>query len=399
MKRIYYQSIGALALMLFTASCGSRTDSRAIVKDVNDSNKLIWQDQGKIYTGSCAKDLPVNRANCSANIAQQTLEQATKKANENAQRDLSKATYDVNAEIKSLKDKDPSIIAMKADIANLSKQRDELAKTTAATSKALKSQQDLKPKFEAEISNRDAQIVAIDKRLQQTPNDHDLIRLRLQLSDERARFAERLAACVAMIDTLTKKLDWDNKELSDVNSDLLVAEKELKDAYDTLPVTSEQLVSLQSRLSLVQAGIAAMPGVFEYISRADITYRGNLLSPQQQLTLTWIMVSSVTLEQGRYVVESGYTDFCDQQVRTEYSNYVLTKIQITYLSPCGGSSEVFTCGEATCGNSSNKTVTVLSRDHYRFKRGSDVAVFKFSRADWQEPGTSEPRSHSDIQRH
>ena len=144
-----------------------------------------------------------------------------------------------------------------------------------------------------------------------------MIRLRLQLSDERARFAERLAACVAMIDTLTKKLDWDNKELSDVNSDLLVAEKELKDAYDTLPVTSDQLVSLQSRLSLVQAGIAAMPGVFEYISRADITYRGNLLSPQQQLTLTWITVSSVTLEQGRYVVESCYTDFCDQQVRTE----------------------------------------------------------------------------------
>jgi hypothetical protein len=382
-------SIALVSLVGITmSSCGhervqsAKTADIASPGQVGEDNALIWMDQGKVFVGQCVKGSPVSRANCGTNTTQRSLEETRKSANDNALAESRKVASDVDAETKRLKDSDPSITSLRNQVATLANQKQALTSSTDTVSASLKLNQGRKVILDRDIEDRNGQIAAIDKRLAQTPNDEDLMALRAQLVAERSLMVRDLGMVSAQIDTLTRRLAWENQQLADVTSKLTAAEKVLQDTYDTLIVTSDALVTLNQRMALIQAATTGLGQIFDYISRADIVYRGQLFSRAQQLALTWIVTQQVTLDQGRYVVESGHTSFCPQQVRTQYANGVLAKVTLSYLSPCSGTTNEYLCINKVCSFSSSRVVTVLSRDHYRFKDGSDEAIFKFERAEF-----------------
>jgi hypothetical protein len=216
--------------------------------------------------------------------------------------------------------------------------------------------------------------------------------------EQKAEFTEQSTAIAETITALTRKLAWENATLEKVTADLTATQQELTKVYAELEVTSPKLVQLNGDLKITQRTQSKVDGVFQKIARADVTYAGSTFSANEQNILTLLKSTLGTgLKQGTYQKEPGGYNFCPQRVTPTISNGVMTSVRLTYLSPCGGSSETYTCTQNSCKLSNNRAeVKVLGFERYEFIDSGYKAFFKFQSSDMSGEGTPNgPLTHAE----
>lgn len=383
-------SIGLIALSFVSVvSCSndhpvaenSSLNSVANPGDPGSPNVLYWQDKTDSFKAACTADKPTTRENCAIGIIKTPSADITKRATEAGQRTLDASVAAVAAEIKTLKDADPSIQSLANQVAILTNQKNALDAGIAAETKQIAAYTASKAQLDAQIAADDAQLAAIAKELVATPNDPDLLALQAKVQSERNTFAASSAVVATRIASAQQHLAWQQATLAAVTANLKARQDELKKTYDELMVTSAKLDQLKAAQAFAQASLNGIPSVMKFIANADVTYRGNLWAAPLQDSLRLIdsaFSGTTLLNAGRYKVESGSSSLCPQKVvPTSQGNVV--KLNITYLSPCSGTTNTYTCDKNVCRYSS-VTVTVLDSTHYNYRDGSYNAVFKFDSA-------------------
>ena len=101
------------------------------------------------------------------------------------------------------------------------------------------------------------------------------------------------------------------------------------------------------------------------VATAEEIMNGDVCGPQEP---------EYWLEDGAYTVESGYTGYCDQRIRANYEDNVLTSLRVDFTSPCSAHRNM-TCENGVC-KADRYTIRVMENSKYRFDNGSDKAVFK-----------------------
>lgn len=378
---IYLTAIGCFA----AASCsnesgGSLTSSMSSVASPGNpgtANTLYWQEQTDMSRATCVIDKPTTRANCTVNPVKLTIAEVTRRATQLGQGAVDSAVLSIAAEVKALKDSDPSVVSLVQQIDSLTKQKTALQAVITNDTKLIETSAKEKAAIDEKIVADDEQLAAIAKQLQQTPNDQKLLELQAKLQVERQDFFAQSTAIAAKMQTVQRHLTYQQSTSALVESNLKVKQDELKKTADELVVYSPKLEQLTTAKNDVQASLENIPQVLSLVAHADITYHGNLLTNALQgalILLDRAFEPAMELKTGRYKVESGFTQFCPQKIEPVLQGGDV-RIDTTLQTPCNGQKVSYVCDKTVCKNSTTRYFTVLDAKHYSYVEGNNKAVF------------------------
>jgi len=391
------------AIALILASCGVQ-EQTSQVSDVSnpgqmgEDNTLFWTEGTDLMIANCPKDKPVTRAHCNVNTRKQPLTQAQATTKQTLTNSIDQLNAQIAAEIKALKDADPTVRALQSKVQTLTDQKSRLSASISTHQSELTTAQAEKTKLDSYITQIDLELARITKALEANPRDPELLASQEIYMEQKSSFTEQSTAFAETIAALTRKIAWENATLEKVTTDLTATQQELTKVYAELEVTSPKLVQLNGDLKNTQKTHSKVDAVFQKIGRADVTYLGSTFSANEQTVLTLLKSSMGSgLKQGTYQKEPGGYNFCPQRVTPTISNGVMTSVRLTYLSPCGGSSETYTCSQNSCKLSSNRAeVKVLGFERYEFIDSGYKAFFKFQSSDMSGEGTPNgPLTHTE----
>ncbi|MCX6126047.1 MAG: hypothetical protein NTV34_15045, partial [Proteobacteria bacterium] len=386
MKRILALSFFYTSLSLNGCSEGVGGNSPSSLSDIanpggpNEGNTLFWVEQEIALKGLCAKGLPTTRVNCNQQVQRSALTEIASKSTATAKAELDRATSSVAIEVKKLKDSDPTVAALNAEIQTLTSQKNALEKSVAVAKTQIEERNVLKKSKEVMVAYDDEQLAAIAKLLETTPQDQKLLTLQVFRRAEKAQLISEISTLSEQILKLTTRLTYDQNTLVSVVADLTSTQAQLKKVFDELQVSSDALDSFMAAQGIAKAAFDGIPEVVLMIKTGSVAYRGNLLSPGLQQSLRILAMSftpASALNPGRYERESGPTNYCPQKAEPTMAAGLLKSVKITYLSPCGGQTGVYTCTGLDCIGPSNSRMKILDITHYKFNNGSGDAVMKF----------------------
>lgn len=381
----------ALGITALLAALGSCSDQNSVhkndseIKDIatpgspGDANVLFWIEDDHMHMAACSKGVPTTRANCNLQVAKSPSADVVQKATAAATAEYDRVNGLVSAEVKALKDSDPTVVALNSEIQILTTQKATLDKAVTTAKSQIDAWTSEKSSKEVQIAHDDLQLAAIAKALEATPNDVDLLKQQADYRAERDQYAADVAALNDLINKTSARMAYDKSTLAGVVTELADSQAQLKKVYAELQVTSPKLDSLVQALNLSKKSGDAIPQVVTMIHTSAIIYRGNGLSDAAQEALRLISISfkpQYVLNPGRYQVESGYSSYCPQKAEPTMVGTVLKSVKLTYLSPCGGASDVYSCSGNLCTSSSYR-MRVMDPTHYSFNSGYGDAVMKF----------------------
>jgi hypothetical protein len=348
--------------------------------DLNDTNSLFWIDQDQAFKGDCAVGAPATRENCQTKVIKMAVTALTQGAGAVYSSKDSSLQTQIAAEVKLLKESDPTVKELTTQIGTLTAMKADLEKATASEANLLKTKTDAKAVLDKQLAFVTAQLAEIEKALAATPNDTQLQKLRMDRLDEKQSLTVSIAQAADEIAELTAVLAWHNGELDNCKKSLADTQAKLKTTYDALKVSSPNLNALKASLAFTKKAAAEVENVVGLMKVNAISFKSNLFSAERQdalKTLSSSFVIPTPIKEGRYEVLSGYTNFCPQRLQIKAVQGVLQTVTTTYLSPCGGGSTTHSCSKLVC-QSSSATVTILSESKYEYRESSTrVAVFAF----------------------
>lgn len=375
----------SLAFLALSAACSDQKPERASsVKDAVDqstgSNTLLWFDQDKLFRGDCQPNQTLNRAHCAGNVSSQPLASIQTRTEAALAQNLTELTARQAAEVKRLKDADPTVIALTQQIAAQTTQKAALDHAVATYTQTLAAAKTDLAANQATVTELEAQIVAINARLAQDPQNRDLLRLREQSLQDQAVAAGRVEELTALVNTTQAQLTNAQTELAEVQTELTAMQAEYQTTYAALVVQSTALDSLVKEIKFANDVKSRIAAVLELIKQSDITYRGNLLNEIDRETLkriNAIMGTATGLKPGRYEDSTNY--YCPQRATPRIEGGRMTGLALTFLSPCGGSGVTMTCTGNNCSGSGYRVV-VKNDENYSFADGGNVGNFVFKSA-------------------
>ena len=396
MKRILALSLVYTSLSLTGCSDGGDGNSSSSLNDIanpggpNDGNTLFWVEQESAVKGLCAKGLPTTKLNCNQQVERSPLTEIVSKSTATAKAELDRATSSVALEVKRLKDSDPTVAALNAEIQTLTSQKIALEKSVALAKTQIEERNVSKKSKEVLVAYDDEQLAAIAKLLETTPQDQKLLTLQVFRRAEKAQLVSEISSLSEQIAKLTTRLTYDQNTLASVVVDLNSTQAQLKKVFDELQVSSDALDSFVAAQGLAKAAFDGIPEVVFMIKTSSVAYRGNLLNPGLQQSLRIFAMSftpASALNPGRYERESGPTNYCPQKAEPTMVAGTLKSVKLTYLSPCGGQTGAYTCTGLDCIGPSNSRMKILDITHYKFNNGSGDAVMKFVSPSLDDTGT------------
>lgn len=394
MKRLLGSALCLASLAAFGCSRSDDPNTSSLADVANpgtpgEANAVFWVEQEQMVRAGCPAETLPSRSNCVTDIQRSPLAATTQNANATAAKELQAAAAETAQEIVKLKDNDPTVIAIKAEIQTVTTQKAALERAVASSTAELAKLDTAKTAKEAVVAYDDSQLAAVNKALEGSPADVDLLALKAQLTAERATYAAALVEINARIAAVTARQTYDSTTLAAASTHLTESQANLTKVYGELEVSSDRLDALKTKQALAEEAKAGISQVIALIRSETVTYRSNLFSLALQESLRIISDSfqpSIVLTPGRYEREGSSTSYCPQLAEPTMQGSTLVSLKLTYLSPCGGASNVYRCTNNRCVADS-WVATVIDSTHYSYSGGSGVATFKFIRASFDRQGT------------
>lgn len=351
------------------SSCSQEQTSAlsTVTSPRGDENVLYWQDKTDLVRGVCAPGLAVNRTNCATNLAKLPQADVLKRAMDMGKRGADLTATEISAEIKALKDADPTIASLTQQIAALTQQKSGVEAAVAATAAQLESDKKTKVQIEEQLVYDKEQLKAVESRLLSSPNDETLLALQRQLKIEILQYTETLDALIPRIQSNEQRLTAQKSILTKVATDIAAKQDELKKYAETLEVDSPKLQQLKADQALAQAKLVAVPKVIESIANADVMYRSKIWPADFQGAFTIIeraFGGLFLLTPGNYKVVSGYSSYCPQRVQITSD----VKLKVDFLSPCTGGGALLTCNDNVCSAVGMPNVLIIDETHYEYSQ-------------------------------
>lgn len=358
-------------------SLNSTVNSIASPGNPGAPNVLYWVDKGEMSRATCIIDKPTTRENCTANLSKIAIAEVTKRAGTLGQGGIDAANANIAAEIKALKDVDPSVVSLNQQIESMTKQKSATQIVVNTDTKLIETSTKEKAQLDERIVADDEQLAAIAKQLQMTPNDARLLELQAKVQAERLDLLNQSSAVANRIQTIQKHLAWQQSTLVSVDNAIKAKQTELKNVIDQLVVYSAKLDQLNAAGLDAQASLAGLTKVMSLIAQGDITFHGNLLNTTLQGSLILVDRSfepAMELKFGRYKVESGFSSFCAQKIEPLMQGGDV-RIDITLQAPCNVTKLPYVCDKVSCKNNATRYFTVMNATHYTYVEGANKAVF------------------------
>lgn len=372
--------ISIFTLTMFSAGCSA--DSKDVVashlntvtQPNGESNFLFWQDKTDLFRGVCEQGKPINRTNCTTNMVKLPQADVLKRSMEIGKRGVDSLAVAIDAEIKALKDNDPTVLSLTQQISALNQQKAGLQSAVSTGAAQLQADKTLKTQIDEMLAFDDQQLKEIEKQLKLTPNDQTLLDLQLKLKIEVLDYTAKNAEVTQRIQTVQKRLTTQQTILAKVEMDLANKQEELKKYADSLDVYSPKLDKLKNDKAEAQAKFTAIPAVMSAISNADIMYRGTIWPKDMQEALTLVargFGGVYLITPGTYKQEPNQsTTYCPQKVEITPQS----KIFMSFLSPCSANATI-ECENENCtgkinGSSSTVTMNIIDATHYEFSSGA-----------------------------
>ena len=363
MKRLI--SVVLLGTAITACSGDSSGKIMSVTAPSGENNILYWQDKTDLVRGVCVAGKPINRANCVAPMIKLAVADVTKRAMDMGKRGIDTFATAIAAEIKALKDSDPTVASLTQQIAALTQQKAGVEESIAAATTLLDSDRKMKAQIDEQLIDDNQQLKLVEMRLRSTPNDQSLLDLQRQLKIEILQFSDKTKEITERMQLVGQRLAAQQKILTKVETDLTTKQDELKKYADALDVYSPKLQQLRTDQSLAQAKSAAVPKVIEYIGSADVMFRGTIWPQDLQGALTIVeraFGGLFMITPGRYIADA--TNFCPQSVEVTAD----VKLKVNFLSPCTG-GVLLTCENEFCSNTTDSfkpTVTIIDASHYEY---------------------------------
>lgn len=370
MSRLW--SLVSILPLVSSVSMGSVT-----APSFNNSNVLYWQDKNDVYRATCLADKPITRENCTTNQSKYSVEVVTKRATDFVQRGMDSTSLAIAAELKQLRDSEPTVQFLNQQIAALSKQKTILQTSIDQISAQIKVDTASRKNIEEQLAFDDQQIKAIEKQLRVTPRDADLLALRAQLVDEVKIYTAKGIEVTTRLQSSQKRLTTYQSMVTGVDADLKARQVELKKYTDELDVTSPRLEQLKSELSEIQGRKAGVTEILAMLAKQDVIYRSTLFSKQLQAAFQLLerAFGAAILTPGRYKPATA-ASLCPQKVDILDES----QVKLTYLAPCNGQTSTLACafdGACNVVGGPFASITIKDDTHYEFANGSSKTLFVY----------------------
>lgn len=381
MRKLWWQ-LSILGLGVIGVTACSRDDqnqNNSSLTDVTSTSSgrtfLYWQEQTDLFRAPCTQDKPINRTNCATKPVKVAAAEVSKKANDIAKTALNATVTAIAAEVKLLKDSDPSILALTQQVESLTIQKTSVRNAITTDTKQIEADTALKTQLDEQLVYDNQQLSAIAKQLRATPNDRDLIILRAQVQAQFNEHTAKSTAVISRLERVQQHLAKQNETYSVVEAALMARQSELTKFLAEVEVFSPKLDLLRMAHAEALATLNAIPEVLKYIGKGNIIFRGGIWPKDYQNALAKIEQAFgpiSLLNAGTYAVESGYSGFCKQKVEPISD----TQIDITFLPSCTEKVVHHICVNEVCtAKDVNTSFTIMNPTHYKFKSGGYEAVF------------------------
>lgn len=377
-------SMSVFTLVVVAVGCSADSPDVAsarlntVTQPNGESNFLFWQDKTDLYRGVCEPGKPVNRTNCVTNIVKLPQADVLKRAMDIGKRGVDSLALAIDAEIKALKDSDPTILSLTQQISALNQQKTGLQTAISSGTAQLQADQTLRTQIDEQLTFDNQQLKEVEKRLKTTPNDQTLLDLQLKLKIEILDYTAKSDEVGQRIKILQQRVTTQQSILTKIGTDLASKQDELKKYADSLDVYSPRLDKLKNDKAEAQAKFTAIPEVIKAIGHAEIMYRGTIWPKDMQDAL--VLVSRgfggiYLITPGTYkMAPNQSSSYCPQKVEITSES----KILMTFLNPCSASATI-ECENENCtgkinGGSTPVSMTIIDATHYEFSSGKK-AVF------------------------
>lgn len=333
--------------------------------------QLLWVETNVVIAGACAAgQLPV-RASCTRGNSQ-TVDRVTSDVKQSIGSDETSASASRTTEVTRLKDADSAIVALRADV---QRGENELATAQAAivpSEAQVASKQSEIDALSRTISSYDTQLAEVDHRLQASPGDPDLVRLRGALDTERRAFVTTRIARESELATLTSSLATARTDIARKTAALDQKRTDVRLRYDTLSPTSPETDRIDQVLQNLGLQRTRLPRMFDILTATGVAYRSELLDTNDKALFRRVLNSvspPVRFSSGFLEVQNNgeWRGVCDDGFNEQAARVACRMVGLGYVSVsgevsgpasywlddvvCGGNEgSLFDCAHSPLGN-------------------------------------------------